>query len=153
MRRLSMPRAQRPCRPTPSRAWLGLVVLVLLDPGCSGSAGADKDAAADLTADADKDEAADLTADAGPEIEVTPDAGPDLVPEVADAVAEVPAPTGQAWAFLQDPTENDGKPTKVVLPWVSAPDGTLTGPYAKVYNCLKQPGGVRVTFDYEGMDL
>jgi hypothetical protein len=137
---------------------------------CGGGSGEDTDlSGADAFAPDDVPEEPDQGVDEGPALDAVdgPDATdnsgaadaiddslesdiPDEDPDTGPGI-EYPAERA-AWVYLDNPTENNGQPTQVTLTHFSDPWGRLTGPYAEVSNCLNEPGGQRIEFDYNGMD-
>ena len=88
--------------------------------------------------------------------EVSVDAAVIDLPEAEEAVAEVAAEVipslPLAAVYLTSPAEDSGT-TVVSLPGLD-PEGTgLTGAFANVFNCLNEPGGQHVPFNFGGMDV
>ena len=59
-------------------------------------------------------------------------------------------PSGPVAAIYQD-NPNDDSLVQVAMPHLSSDDGTLTGEFAKVWNCTQNAGGE--TMSYQGMTL
>ena len=75
---------------------------------------------------------------------------PDTEEGSADAAPgrpDVVAGTGAAWVWLDPDEVGRSLPVPVHLPHLDDPDGRLTGPYARVMNCLNEPGGVETSID------
>ncbi len=119
---------------------------VRTDPGATTDlASLDEAAPIDTIDDAETgpDAPGDAEDDAAGQDAPAPDAVPaDLPPEL---------PIGRAaWAFVDNPNENGGQPTQVVLTHFTDPWGHLTGEFANVWNCLDVPGGRAVGTDLGG---
>lgn len=117
-----------------------LFALVVILASCGS--GSDADALGTL------DVAAEVAVDAG---------NPDL-PGGDDAVAteteslEISEQLPQAAVYLTSPAE-DSQTAVVSLPGLVPGEAGLTGLYATVFNCLNEPGGQHVPFDFGGMDV
>jgi len=144
------------------RTWITLAAVAFACASCSKHEGArtDPGATTDL-ASSDQPRSVDASADGDPDPDAQEDAvledasgdaagdaaGPDAVP--ADIPPEFPTERA-AWAFVDNPNENGGQPTQVVLTHFTDPWGHLTGDFANVWNCLDIPGGRAVDTDLGG---
>jgi hypothetical protein len=59
----------------------------------------------------------------------------------AAAGGDVAAKQALGWVYESDPVTDNGKTKQVLLPPIISQDGTLTGSYAEVRNCLRKEGG------------
>jgi hypothetical protein len=86
-----------------------------------------------VACDSNKESREEVMSDANPEI-VAADLAGDAAPDLPDVAM-------QANVFENNPTKDDWKTTTVTLVNVDDPEGKLGGPYADVFNCIKEEGG------------
>jgi hypothetical protein len=119
-------------RVLPSRTGALVALLVALFAalgGCGGGAAGTPQAELDV---------APVTPDALVEPDAaTADAAPDTVPDLANLAS----------LFLNNPAKDDWETAPAPILHVDSDDGSLTGPYANVHNCINEDGGWRRDYD------
>jgi hypothetical protein len=106
-------------------AALLLACLLGVATSCQSNARIDKEIVPDAQLDVVDSAAADQV-----EADLLPDV-PSIPPDVAM----------QANVFLNNPTKDEWKTSTVTMTNIDDPEGKLTGPYANVFNCIKEEGG------------
>lgn len=120
--------------------WFMLVGLALALASCSGSGNSTTEDTLLQDVTGDTSAQTDITMEDG----VDKDQIPGDVEEdgVSDAEEEIePQDPNLASLFIHNPVKDDWQTQPVTLVNIDAEDGSMTGPYANVFNCLNREGG------------
>jgi hypothetical protein len=82
-----------------------------------------------------------------------PDAGPTPDVTVKPDTYRGDGPGPMANVYKVDPATDNRKTSQVLLKGITDPEGTLTGRYTNVWNCINETGGTKLTFDLAGITV